>query len=106
MWHPMKRVGVQVLKVLELYAGGGGSCYVDCENADVKIKGCWAVDCEPSMTATLISNFPDLRVVIYLTTSLLYDLGIHDCSSLMLIPDHVMPWSCQVMLHSALWGPR
>ena len=50
-------VRLQVINGLDLFNGGAGLCYIDQENAHVKIITRWACDIELSAALTMVTNF-------------------------------------------------
>ena len=52
----------QVVNVLDLYAGAGGTSYIDQESDRVIIQTKWAIDFSASACATFAANFPGAQV--------------------------------------------
>ena len=53
---------LQIIYVLDLYAGCGGMSHIDQSNGEVEIVTRWAVDMNSSMTASFMANWPQAKV--------------------------------------------
>lgn len=59
---PVVLAGLQVLRKLELFCGGGGLSYMAQSGQGVQITGCWANDINASACSTYICNRPHVFV--------------------------------------------